>query len=1120
MPLLFQIIFSRKRVSAVSYPKRACAVFTVLAVWVLLSAPVLAQTPSTTQTAAPLILPGLIILKDGEERLKIGPRTYVTRDTGGGINYSTLIENHLSGRRGTTGNNSVLSLGVKASPSWLVFSLRNDSRANRNWVLSLGGHADGRYGTVKEAFLYDHLSQRYALYAMPDKKGVYPAEKSLPLYGTGIPFDLAPGQQALMVLYVVPEGGIPVTLAPEILTQHAFWQTRSGFFSKTSIVPVTLLAAFGLFSGLLVFSRQMIAIPVILYFGAQIALYAVQDQKIYSSFPLASENTPLLLVLVSLSALLLGKFFLGIKENKNRSNLTIYSLMIVSFFSAAISVLVIPNTMVFRSLILTAIPLICLGILSAISIIMHFHRKPAAGFFAASWFILFLGTCLSVLSLGGILPMTSMLAGSYWIALLIQVPVLSGAVFFREWLIDQNEEESESTAEENAESMSRIRQAKDGAENSRLLRVIEHERQMLQDLRDREIEQNEAMRKAKENADMANRAKSAFLAVISHEIRTPMSGVMGMVRLLLDTQLNKDQRDYARTIQDSGDAMLALLNDILDFEKIESGNLDLEIIDFDLPRLINDIITLMSGHATQKGIFLKSDLGPDIPRYVRGDPVRLRQVLLNLTGNALKFTSEGGVTLSLKRTDWEGISQKGMSRLTFAIRDTGIGISKDAQKNLFNPFSQADSSITRKYGGTGLGLTICQRLIEAMGGEILIDSIDGEGSTFYYTIALEDGHADQIEDAGMAIASRQSNRPEKVLTILCVDDNGVNQKLLKEFVSRLGHQPVLAGTGEEAIEKVKAQDIDMILMDIELPGISGMGATRAIRGLPEDKKASIPVIALTGHVRDEDIRQCYAANMNGHLAKPIEPGKLKAQVDKVLKSALDNPVELGERTPVKSAAHETRIVDPIMPPETVIRQEPESPSVSDAGVLHIPDNGDDELDDSFSIDDEIPDGHANVSPIRAYALMESRLKSTESTRHDFDLKDEDLDEDSFARAIEMSNTATGSVVFNHAMLDDLKKSMKSGDLQEMIGSLTSKTDEIVGTLQQAITVLDIEALTARGHELKGMCGNFGLQQLSDIGGFIEKAAKDHALDGLAEIIDTLPEMSSRAKQEIQSWISS
>jgi hypothetical protein len=480
-----------------------------------------AQQPATTQPTMPAVLPGMITLKDGEDRLKIGPRTFVTRDASGRLSYSTLIENHLGGRRGITGNKTILALGSKPVPSWIIFAVKNESRTNSSWVLSLGGHADGRYGSVKKMFLYDHLSQRYALYALPDNKGVYPPVRSLPLFGTGIPFELAPGQQALMVLYATPEGGSPVTLVPEIFTRQAFWESKSAFFDRTAIVPVTLLIVLGLFAGLLVFGKNLIAIPVLLYTGAQLALYSIQDQSVYSSFPLSSEVTSLLFMIVAVSALLLCKFFLSIGEGNRRNSTLIYGMVVGNIVLTAITLLAVPDTMALRPAFLFGIPLASLFMTFVISITFMLRAKPAAGLFAIGWLVLFSGALLSMLSIIGTLPATSMIAGSYWVAVLIHVPVLTGAVFLRNWLISQSKEENESSAEQDAESVSRIRQAKDGGENTRLLRVIEHERQMLQDLRDREIEQNEAMRRAKEAADMANRAKSAFLAVISHEIRTP-----------------------------------------------------------------------------------------------------------------------------------------------------------------------------------------------------------------------------------------------------------------------------------------------------------------------------------------------------------------------------------------------------------------------------------------------------------------------------------------------------------------------------------------------------------------------------------------------------------------------
>jgi CheY-like chemotaxis protein len=337
--------------------------------------------------------------------------------------------------------------------------------------------------------------------------------------------------------------------------------------------------------------------------------------------------------------------------------------------------------------------------------------------------------------------------------------------------------------------------------------------------------------------------------------------------------------------------MMALLNDVLDFEKIESGKLELELINFDLHRLLNSVITLMSGHAEVKDIDLILSLSEDTPRYVVGDPVRLRQVLLNLTGNSIKFTDKGGVKLDVsvnqENTDQ---SQSNNIAIVFKIIDTGIGISEAAQKNLFNPFSQADKSISRKFGGTGLGLAICQRLIEAMGDDIKIQSQEGKGSTFYFSLNMPLGS--EIDEDSVASAPNEikSARANKKLRVLIVEDNEINQKLLKEFISRMGHEIDQALSGEEAIEKFKANIYDVVLMDVQLPGISGLGATKFIRTYDDEQKSKTPVFALTGNVREEDIRACYAVNMNGHIAKPIDVQILTDQLNKVYTGDFDNPI--------------------------------------------------------------------------------------------------------------------------------------------------------------------------------------------------------------------------------------
>jgi signal transduction histidine kinase/DNA-binding response OmpR family regulator/HPt (histidine-containing phosphotransfer) domain-containing protein len=1064
--------------------------------------PVLAQQ-TTAPTPTSGALPGLVLLHDGQSVYDLGPNTYTTPDETGRLSYNDLIAGHLGTHQGVVTDYNVIPLGVVGTPHWILMSVRNDTHTESRWVFSLGSHANGRYGSYSRFFIYDHLANRYLIYGMPDKAGVMPKHELLPLNGNGIPFILAPGTQALLAAYIVPESGGPVTFAPRIMTEQAFWQAQNGFLSGIGLMRTILLMVVGYFIGLMILRRNLVAVPFIIYTLAQLLLYETGNTSPYSDFPFSSEMSPLLLLLCVICGIILSKLFLDIRGVNARQGIILYGLIVASILIAGAALLAIPATSPLRAFILLGLPVFGLLFLSLLSLAQAFIAKPAAGLMAAGWLAMLVGTITSSLSMLGILNPNLMMVNAYWTGLLLQCLIFMAAAFVKVWVSEQNKKLEDEIAEEDADAIARIREAKDSSENARLLKVIEHERSILQDLRDKEMQQNEEMRRAKEGADMANRAKSAFLAVISHEIRTPMSGIMGMVRLLLETTLTKNQKDYARTIQDSGDAMLALLNDILDFEKIESGKMDLEIMDFDLLRLVNDIVTLMSGHASHKNITLKTEIDPDIPRFVRGDPVRLRQVLLNLTGNAIKFTSEGAVILTLKKPVEDAGPREGWNRIYFGIRDSGIGISKEQQKNLFNPFSQADNSISRKYGGTGLGLAICQRLVEAMGGKIMIDSIENQGSTFFFTISMENGNADHVEDVSSALAARHNAKPEKVLNILCVDDNDVNQKLLKEFVSRMGHLPTLAGSGEQALNLMKVERFDMVLMDIELPGISGMGATRAIRALPDRGKAAIPVIALTGNVRDEDIRQCYAANMNGHLAKPIEPEKLKAQIEKVLQGHLDNPVSLEQADTSTVHSQEIKIAD---------TKPSESSSLS------------------FEDDEETHSLSGNMPSIRAYALREEKKeveKIEKPTAVEF--SDAELDEDSFAQALTMGGKteATAPIlqaenkdIFDTSILGGLKSTMKPGDLKEMVDGLTSKNDEIITALQSAIQSGDMTAIGTRAHEMKGMSGNFGLRELARLADQIEKAAKENSPDGLSEIIASLPDANARSKIALDQWMSS
>jgi signal transduction histidine kinase len=585
-----------------------------------------------------------IELSDSQDTILFGPHIYITEDRELRLSPNVIISRHQNNLRGTRLESNLINLGPKAAPVWMLFSVTNNS-SRENWILHFGDVLDGRTSHIKSLFVENATTKQTFIKVMGDEKFNESA-----LRGPALPIRLAKGQTQQIVAFLEMGGSLTNTIRPALISYDYYMNSLIYGSMVSNILALSLLILTGFFMALALLEKSVTYLYFSGFYVAKLALFFALSHTFLATSSLLASATTVLYIVPIVTALLLTRQFFKLSVGDETPNTLIFMTIALIVAGIVFSLFLSRNQGSTDEFLIYISGLIGLGVCTVISFTQSQQGKHGGIYMALGWFLGFIGMAVLFLGALNIAASAALVMDVYWLMLLPQSTLF--IIASKKKLELDSEDHLSLLARESrtAQSLARLKQSKETADQARLLRVIERERELMAELREREMQRTEEMRKAKEIADEANRAKSAFLAVVSHEIRTPMNGIMGMVRLLMDSKMTKQQNEYLYAVQKSGDTMMALLNDILDFEKIESGNMDIENIDFDMIKLVQGVVTLMSGHVAEKGISLRADIAPNFPSSLKGDPTRLRQVLLNLVSNAIKFTASGSVTIHLKAT--------------------------------------------------------------------------------------------------------------------------------------------------------------------------------------------------------------------------------------------------------------------------------------------------------------------------------------------------------------------------------------------------------------------------------------------------------------------------------------
>ena len=1126
----------------------------------VLAGPVQAASPALTLTA-------------DSQVLFIGPQCYITQDPERNISLKSVVDSFQSrGLKGKKSDSELINQSLTESPFWILFEIQNNTDSD-NWVLDFGDAMSGRMALASQIMVMNASTQTLfvkspglKLTGVQDEDGKAPDDVFL---GSSLPITLKTRSSNLIALYIQPDNGFPVTLAPRVLSQKKFMDVLLSGNPSIILGGLFFVIVMAVFTTFLYMTRQSSYLFFLLHYAAICVLFFLLNQEFLSG---SLVSGPALIGLYSASiifALLHTKYYLRIEHNDHPiENFALIGLGLIIALSTGIYLFVLGQNAIGFGLYATAISM-SLVISMVVCLFLNKNMHDISRYYCAGWVVHLLGFLVLCLGTLGLIPVNGFTISLFWLSFVPEAALFVAGSLQALKYDEKLKKQEMMRQKHDTQALARLQKSKESADQARLLRVIERERELMSELREREIQRAEEMRYAKEMADRANMAKSAFLAVVSHEIRTPMTGIMGMVQLLQDTNMNKTQSDYVDTIRKSGETMMTLLNDILDFEKIERGSMDIEEVQFDLPRLAQDVVTLMSGHAAQKNLSLTLETSEDLPTIVSGDPTRIRQILLNLVNNGLKFTQEGGVIIRMntRKPGKKEVYSPGTVLVNFSVIDTGIGISKEAQAKLFTPFSQAEASITRKYGGTGLGLAISDRLIDAMGGKIRVMSEVGKGTEFSFELPLLE--EETVEEIAEPLSDEELiTAPMKILV---VEDNEMNRKVLLGLLSKYDHEVLLAANGFEAIEQCEQERPVLIFMDIQMHGMDGLEAARKIRANSNADIAHTPIIALTGNVMPDEIKEIYDAQINGFLAKPVDPRKLNEVIFNAAKGKFDNPLakepeptnfesltskdlglELDDRELYTAESESVPL--PVSEDNTApngkdaefsfdeFRRKLEEEDEAEADPLdygedfEIEETGKKRKNDlSFGDDEELTEiqkfllsqqsGQASESASKSQPLFKTEKKAPNKDKEKAIQERQPAAKpapppETKSKAMPQPETPekNNENLLDTQMLQSLVDTLGKDQFKKLLEGFLTKADEIVGQIHDVIEKKDIAALAARSHELKGMAANFGMSEVSKIAAEVEKASKTSNGDLAIRKASLLEEASKNTKVAFTKWL--